>query len=522
MSDPNAPLPPFPESSAVGRRQTRLSLVWIVPIVAAIAGAWVAVTRILAEGPKVTIVFKTAEGLEAGKTKVRYNGVDVGTVTTIQLSQDHLSVVITAQMAPKTQSFLVDDTRFWVVRPRISGANVTGLGTLISGAYIGMEIGKSRTSRRAFGGLENPPVVTSETPGRFFVLKSSDLGSLDTGTPIYFRRLQVGQVTSYALDEDGKELTIKVFVKAPYDQYVTPNTRFWQASGIDVSLSASGLTVQTQSMLSILVGGIAFETPAEGPVFSAADEDTEFYLFPNRVEAFKLPARNPQTYLLVFKGSVRGLTLGAPVDWKGIQIGEVTDIRAQINEKTAQFEVQVLIRVDPLAMGIHYISGSPEPLDPAALRKLIDGLVARGVRAQLRSGSLLTGALYVAIDTVPNATPVTVDWSQTPVQFPTVPAQVEALEADLASILKKLDQVPFQGIGEDLRKAIAELDQTLVSARGTLDSANKMIEPNSQLDQQLGNTLQEVSRAARGLRVLADYLERHPEALLRGKQGGPE
>jgi len=271
MPDPNTPLPPVPESRAVARRQTRLSLVWIIPIVAAIAGVWVAVTRILAEGPEITIVFKSAEGLEAGKTKIHYNGVDVGTVSTIRLSEDHLSVLITAQMAPKTQSFLVDDTKFWVVRPRISGANVTGLGTLISGAYIGMEIGQSSQSKRNFVGLETPPVVTSETPGRFFFLTTPDLGSLDNGTPIYFRRLQVGQVISYELEPDGKLLKIKVFVNAPYDQYVTSNTRFWHASGIDVSLSASGLSVQTQSLLSILVGGIAFETPAQGPVLPAAD-----------------------------------------------------------------------------------------------------------------------------------------------------------------------------------------------------------------------------------------------------------
>ncbi|HME70607.1 MAG TPA: MlaD family protein, partial [Myxococcota bacterium] len=387
MPDPNAPLPPIPESRAVGRRQTRLSLVWIIPIVAAIAGAWVAVTRILAEGPKITIVFRSAEGLEAGKTQIHYNGVDVGTVTTIRLSEDHLRVIITAQMAPKTQSFLVDDTKFWVVRPRISGASVTGLGTLISGAYIGMEIGQSGVSKRNFVALENPPVVTIETPGRFFSLKAPDLGSLDNGTPIYFRRLQVGQVTSYELEPDGKSLNVKVFVNAPYDQYVTPNTRFWQASGIDVSLSASGLSVQTQSLLSILVGGIAFETPAEGPVLPAADAETQFPLFPNRAEAFRLPARNPQTYLLVFKQSVRGLTVGAPVEFNGIPVGEVVAVRAQFDAKTYEFSVPVTIRVDPQSLGVKVIDMGPMDFADAH-RKVIDTLVSRGLRAQLRSGSL--------------------------------------------------------------------------------------------------------------------------------------
>ena len=205
-------------------------------------------------------------------------------------------MIATAQMTPKTEDFLVEDTQFWVVRPRISGANVTGLGTLISGAYIGIEIGSSKEPKRDFVALETPPVVTGDAPGRFFVLKTSDLGSLDTGTPIFFRRLQVGQVASYILDQDGKFFTVKIFVRAPYDQYVTANTRFWQASGIDVSLSASGLSVQTQSLLSILIGGIAFETPATGAVLPVAEANTVFTLFSDRAAAFRPAARNPQTY----------------------------------------------------------------------------------------------------------------------------------------------------------------------------------------------------------------------------------
>ena len=185
MAESYRPLPPVPESRAVTKKRTRLSLVWVIPIVAAIAGAWVAVTRILSEGPKITIVFKSAEGLDAGKTKISYNGVDIGTVTTIRLSDDHKHVVTTAQMAPKTESFFRTDTKFLVVRPRISGANVTGLGTLISGAYIGLEFGQSKDSQRDFVALETPPVITGDVPGRFFVLKASNLGSLDTGTPIF-------------------------------------------------------------------------------------------------------------------------------------------------------------------------------------------------------------------------------------------------------------------------------------------------------------------------------------------------
>ena len=193
MSDGRTTVPSVAQSRGVPRNLNKLSLVWIIPIAAAAAGLWVAVTRILSEGPDITITFSSAEGLEAGKTKIRYKGVDVGTVNTIRLSEDHMRVTAKARIAPRTEDFLVEDTQFWVVRPRISGANITGLSTLLSGAYIGMASGSTRKSRRDFVALEIPPAVNEGVPGRFFVLKASSLGSLDIGTPLFFRHLQVGE-----------------------------------------------------------------------------------------------------------------------------------------------------------------------------------------------------------------------------------------------------------------------------------------------------------------------------------------
>ena len=526
MPDREPPFPSFPDSRAVPRKRTRLSLVWFIPILAALVGAWVAVARIRSEGPKITIVFRSAEGLEAGKTKINYRGVDIGVLSTIRLSEDRQRVIAIAQMAPKTEDFLVEDTRFWVVRPRISGANVSGLGTLISGAYIGIEIGNSKEEKSDFVALETPPVVNIDVPGRFFVLTTSDLGSLDTGTPIFFRRLQVGQVASYALNKDGQFFTVKIFVKAPYDQYVTANTRFWQASGIDVSLSASGLSVQTQSLLSILIGGIAFEAPATGAVLPVAEANTVFTLFSDRKEAFRPAARNPQTFELIFNESVRGLVPGAPVEFRGVPIGEVAEVRAQIDVKTLEFSVPVTIHMDAQRLGVKVVGLKSQSEYAAMRRKLFDSLVARGVRAQLRTGNLLTGSVFVAFDFFPGAPPATVDWSQTPVQLPTIPGQLQVMQAKVTGIINKLDKMPLEQIGDNLRRAIADLDLTLVSARGTLVSAQGTLDntstltgPNSVQVQQLDSTLQEVSRAARSLRVLADYLERHPETLVRGKKG---
>lgn len=522
MSDPSPPLPPVPGARVVPRNKTRLSLVWIVPIVAAVAGAWVAVTRILGEGPTITISFATAEGLEAGKTHIEYNGVVVGTLTEIRLSDDRANVIATAQMQPKTESFLVEDTRFWVVKARISGANVSGLGTLLSGAYIGMEIGSAKQSERHFHALDVPPVVTGDVAGRFFFLKTQDLGSLDTGTPLFFRHLSVGQVASYTLDADGKALTVKVFVRAPYDQYVTTDTRFWHASGIDVSLGANGLQVETESLVSILVGGIAFETPGSDPVLPPAPAETTFPLHHDRAAAFAQPALDPQTYVVIFDESVRGLEQRAPVELRGIRIGEVADISAQIDLDKSSFRVPVTLHLDPRRLGVE-VAELPSGADREALRrKLIDRLVAKGLRAQLRSGNLLTGARYVALDFFPDAPAATIDWSQKPVRIPTLPGEVEELEARVASIVKKIDEMPLKQIGDDLRKSIAELDRTLASAKVTLDHAGAMVAPDSTLSADLGSTLAEVSRAADALRLLMDYLERHPESLLRGKKGEPK
>ncbi len=313
-------------------------------------------------------------------------------------------------------------------------------------------------------------------------------------------------MASYALDSDGQSFSVKVFVNAPYDRYVSRDTRFWQASGIDVSLTASGLSVQTQSLLSILIGGIAFETPA-GSTSPAAEANTDFPLFSDRTTAFKLSARNPQDFVLIFKDSVRGLTPGAPVEFHGIPVGEVVDIQAKINAETFEFSAPVTIRVDATRLGVQIVDLPPGADFATARQKLIDTLVAHGVRAQLRSGSLLTGALFVSFDFYPDDPPVTVDWSHPPVRVADrARASSRCSRRSSSNIVDKLDQMPFKAIGRRLRKTLGEVDHTLVSARGTLDTgrdtfqdAGKLIEPNSVLGAELGNTLQEVSRAARSV-----------------------
>jgi paraquat-inducible protein B len=223
----------------------------------------------------------------------------------------------------------------------------------------------------------------------------------------------------------------------------------------------------------------------------------------------------------VFKESLRGLEAGAPVTLSGITIGEVTKVHAQYDQQTFEFVAPVTIELDPERYGVDFVAD----LDVAGMdaetvhRKAIETFVARGLRAQLKSGSLITGSRYIALEFFPDAKPVTLDWSQTPLQFPTQPGNLESIETGVAEFIKKLNKVPLEDIGNDLRKTIVGVQTTLTNTDQLLKDANKMVAPGSVLDSQVNQTLQQVGGAAQALRVLADYLERHPESLIHGKPG---
>ena len=288
----------LPEAVAVPPRRARFSAIWIVPILAILVAIGVAWERIASEGPTITITLKSADGIEAGKTFVKYKEVNIGQVTAVRLSDDTKGVEVTARIAKSAAPLMVEDARFWIVRPRISISGVSGLSTLISGNYIGFEAGKSTEKSRRFTGLDVPPIITGGMPGRVFVLQASNLGSLGIGSPIYYRRLPVGQVVAYDLTPDGSSVMIRVFVNEPYDKFVVRDTRFWNASGVDVSFTANGLDVRTQSLVSLLEGGIAFETPPAYASTSQAAAETVFTLFNDRATAMKVDESIASRYVL--------------------------------------------------------------------------------------------------------------------------------------------------------------------------------------------------------------------------------
>lgn len=536
---------PTPSSLPTARvdtpRRFRIPLVWVIPLVAALIGVFLALHTWYQQGPDITIRFKTGEGLEAGKTRIKYKDVDVGQIDSVTLAEDGSYVIAGARLARSADHLLVDDTRFWMVSARVSGSAVSGLGTLLSGTYVGLDAGKSAEARREFTALDDAPVVSFDVPGRYFTLHAETLGSIGIGTPVYFRRMQAGQVTGYRLGEHGKRIEVRVFIKAPYDRFVTDDTRFWNAGGVDVKLGADGVQVNTESLTSILAGGLAFLTPADSPDEPAAAERS-FRLFATREEAIRRQVDERQHYVLRFTESVRGLSVGAPVDFRGITIGEVIAIQPQLSPASAEISMQVEVSLQPGRLRTpgsksHLPAGATS--EDAAFRAFVDQLVAKGLRAQLRNGNLVTGQLYVALDFFPGAGAARPDWAASPPRLPTQRGSLDELQTTLMRIVGKLDKLPIEEIGTDTRKLLASLQRsvdeteallkridnltdgevrsTIVEARSAIADTRKLIASDAPLQQDLRASLQELGRAAQALRHLADTLDRHPEALLRGK-----
>ena len=529
-------------SPTISRKQkSRISWIWLVPIVAALMGLSLVVRTWMQAGPDISISFNTAEGLEVGKTQLRYKDVTIGTVKSIGFNSDRTKVVVQAELAKEVSDLAREGTNFWVVRPRLDVSGVSGLGTLLSGAYIGVDAVEGKNGNKAtklnFEGLEVPPAVTHDRAGKRFKLKASDLGSLDIGSPVYFRRINVGRVIGYALDQTGKAVNVEVFVDAPNDKFVTNGTRFWNASGVDFSVNADGLKVRTQSLVSMAVGGVAFE-----PVLTARDAgtpaaaDAQFDLYPTETAAKANPDGEAFPIRMRYDQSIRGLAVGAPIDFSGITLGNVTQINLDFDPVSKRFYSLVDATLYPERLGRVFDEVRDRAVQDGDVAggRLLGGMIKHGLRAQLRTANLLTGQLYVALDIFPNAKPVEFKMSD-PAIIPTVPGNLDQLQQQVSNIIAKVEKIPFDKIGEDLRATLAstsklmgrldkqvapEAQKMLKQARDSMAQINALLASDASLPVNTERAMQELGRAARSLRALADFLQSNPEALLRGR--GPD
>ncbi len=557
MTDARPPEAEEPQLAEVDiRERSRLSAVWIVPLVALLVAGWLVWTTLGAKGPEITIRFRSAEGIEPGKTTVRYKAVEVGKVTAIQIAADLSHVLVSAELTEGAERLLAEDSRFWVVRPRIGAGGVSGLSTLVSGAYIEVDPGKGARADE-FVGLEEPPLVLSDEPGRQFILRAEALEGITRGSPIYYRDIEVGEVLGHKLAADGREVEIIAFVEAPFDRLVRADSRFWNTSGIEIGTGAAGFYFRMQSVQAMLTGGIAF---GEGRGEPAA-EGTRFPLYASYAEMRDSQLADAREYLVYFDGSLRGLEPGAPVEFRGIEVGRVVDVSPRIDYDTG--EVRIPVRLAILPERFAPLGPRGEPRRPP--EGFVERLVARGVRAQLKTANFLTGELVVDLDIHPDAPAAELGMEDGVPVIPSVPSELETITSSLADLLTELSNLPLEELIADFRTLLGDIDRLLgnpelaglpaalgaaadrlASVAAALEAevpptaaalrraaeradvavgeatrlfreAREVLDPDSRLYQSVTRMTRETARAARAVRLLAEYLERNPQALIRGR-----
>ena len=538
MTGDRAAAPELPRAQVVKKR--RFPIIWLIPIVAAIAGAWLVYTTFASRGPLISITMQTASGIEPGKTAIRYRDVQLGVVDTVSLSPDLQKVIVHARMSKAAENELREGTQFWVESARVTAGGVSGLGTLLSGAYIGMRPGPG-APQRDFTALDTPPVYQVNVPGKRFVLRANRLGSVSAGAPIFFRGIQVGSVLGSELGKNGQDIDMFAFIAAPYDAFVRSGTHFWNASGIDASVGAAGVNIRTESLQSILIGGIAFDTPVEAT--AVAEEGSAFPLFASydSISEAQYTVRVP--FRVYFEGSVAGLEKGSQVVSMGIRLGEVTDVHLEVDQAAMKVRIPVTFVLEPQRWQVkgERIQG------PDEMQQHIAAWVERGLRAQIQTANLLTGQKEISLALAPGAAPATLTMENGVMVMPSVPSETEQLTEKAQAFLDKLAKAPVAQLVADLRSAVQDagrllanpslhkgidgvapllesLNRTTEAAKATLDgatatmqAANNAIGADSALRYDLARMLKELTSTARSLRSLTDFLETNPNALILGR-----
>jgi paraquat-inducible protein B len=555
-------------AQATTRRSRRMSVIWLIPLVAVAIGAWLAWDTLSKQGPTITVTFNTAEGLQPDQSQLKFKDIVFGTVKSLKLSPDNTHVVVTIATTHDAKPLLTDTTIFWVVKPRLFAGSVSGLETLLSGSYVGMLPGATPGKpQRKFTGREDPPILSEHVPGHIFLMKAKRLGSISLGSPIYYRDLSVGEVLGWDIADMADYVTIHAFVRAPYDGYVHDDTRFWNASGVSIKLAGAGVEVQLESLRALLLGGIAFETPdLEGRAQPVSLENHVFPLFADRETAQAASYTRKIQVISYFPGSVSGLGVGSPVTMHGIAVGHVTNVRLAYDKTTDTVSAPVRYEIEPervVGVGVRVFKTDAES---------VEALLKQGLRATLQSANLLTGQQQVALDFVPDAPPAQLSMEDGYFVLPTTPGGGFAgLTAAAGALLDKVNQIPFDQLGKNLegilksandlasgpqaRQALTQLAATIstleqltkhvdagtapalkqlpemtAQLQKTVTNANRLLlsldsgyGDNTKFNRDLERLLVQTNDALNSIRALADLLSRHPEALIKGRPvGGTE
>ncbi|MEO3472082.1 MlaD family protein [Roseomonas sp. CAU 1739] len=552
-----------PEAKVTAKvaRSGRLSPIWAIPIVTVLIAGFLVWHTYSQRGPTITITFRGAEGLTAGQSQLRYRDVVMGTVQDIALSTDMQHVTMTVRTTRAAEPLLTENARFWVVKPRLFAGSISGLDTLLSGSYIQIAPAPTASGEpaRHFTGLEDPPLLTAQEPGRTFRLQADRIGSISLGSPLFYRDLEVGQVMGWDLADMAESVTIHAFIRAPFDRYVREGSRFWNASGVSLRMGADGIQLQLESVRALLLGGIAFETPDAARQGREVPPNETFRLYANQEAANNAALTRRIPVVSYFTDSITGLSPGAPVTFQGVRIGEVLGYDLTYDAATETLRVPVRYEIEPERVAGSINAQGRTAIENARL------LVHQGMRARLMSANLITGQQQIALEMIENPAPAEITMQGNVIVMPSVPGQFASIMDGVNRVLEGIQALPLADIGRnvdntvagvnelirgpELRQSLAALNGTLAAAEETMRrldtslqpalrtlpqimtnlnntvaqasrliaSANRGYGDESQFQRDLERMLEQITVAARSLRGLVDQLNRNPESLIRGR-----
>lgn len=490
-----------------------ISKLWLLPIVAIFIGAWLVYYQISNQGQEITIYFSSAEGLEPGKTKIKTRHVDIGTVTSIQLRKNNPGVKVTARINQDETHLLREDANFWVVTPRVSLSGVTGLSTILSGPFIELAPGMSGTEQFTFEGLEDPPVTPAGTPGLHVTLNSNDEFAYKEGDPIIYKGLQVGQIEDIYFNLEERIVYYNAFIEAPYNQLITSNTRFWDTSGVRLELGAEGLTIHTGTVETLLTNGVTFGIPDGLSRGEVIQERAYFDIHASQTDANARRFKHKARFALLIEDSVRGLKPGAPVEYRGLPIGEVEQINVTQEQKNGLLEdgykIPIIIAIFP---GMVSSEDSPEGVDWVTEQLTL--WIQKGLRATLETGNLITGGQYVDLQNYKNMPPIEITAISGLPVIPTISNEFAQLTQKISSILNKINELPFESMADNLNLTLKQFDATAKTLQQSGSELNQLLQQSreealiSQMQQslhaieQLANTYSGNSETNAGINEL--------------------
>jgi len=478
-----------PVAATISSKRT-FSVVWIIPTLAIIIGLWMVYNQFQSEGPMIEVTFSSAAGIDVKKTQIKVREVNIGEVTNVSLLDNLEGVKVSIRINKKAENLLNSNTQFWVVSPKITNNGISGLNTLLSGPYIEMSPGNGGEPVREFIGLEDAPITPNGTPGLRLTLNSDKEFAYQAGDPIIYKGLTVGQIEEVSFNFDNRVVYYNAFVEAPYHQLITDTTIFWNASGLKFQLSTEGVTVESSSLDTLLTNGVTFGVPEGSPQGNIVSDNTRFDVYSSYEQATTPNYVKTTKYLLLISDSVRGLSAGAPVEYRGIEIGEVVSVNYTDSSfsrgLSSEYNIPVLIEFAPGKIGLPDTDEGLADMD-TQMKRWIEG----GLKSSLKTGNLLTGKLFIDLQHFPKES---IKQVKTLMGYPVIPTTVDSLallSKKTADLLDKLNRLPLNDLIREFKTTMQEFKDTAESVNKTSKDVSEFLSQAEKetLFKQLNETL---------------------------------